>query len=300
VAASGFRTADMNRSTKEPHAGRKPVRFGVLLLLLTAFGLGSLAGPAAATSVDSGNGRGFSVRPATLSGWTLGVHEVLGGRSNNPPVGYNPGGSFGRINWLRWRKGFAIGHGTLWVNSCSPSCGSGRWRASGRIKVRLYRADNGSFKRMRFSRIKGPRNTVIFAYRGAQPPQWRIIKRFRTIRPLTAAGTGKPTSEADGPGSARASKQCGTVKGTGPWSGATASTSVARGPVSCRVARAVARGLFSARAKQNNSCGYSYCSYRIVRVYGTVWRGDVQMGAWIMHRCRKVSGCGRVLRGTFR
>lgn len=151
----------------------------VLIMLLAMAGFGSMAATASATSVDSGSGSGLSVRPATLSGWTFGFHEVLGGKSRNPPVGYNPGGSFGRIDWIRWRRGFAIGRGTLWENSCSPSCGSGRWTAWGRVKVRLYRPGNGYFNRMRFSRINGPRNTAVFAYRSELPPQWRIIKRFR-------------------------------------------------------------------------------------------------------------------------
>jgi hypothetical protein len=94
-------------------------------------------------------------------------------------------------------------------------------------------------------------------------------------------------------------KSCGSVKGSGPWSGTRATTNVTRGNVSCRVARTVARLLFSGRAKENDSCGYGYCSFKTVRAYGDVWRGDVQMGAWLMHKCRKLNGCGRVIRGQF-
>lgn len=151
----------------------------LLAVTLAALGFASFAVPASATEVNDGTGRGLTVRPPLITGWTMGLHEVLGGRSNNPPVGYEPGGSFGRINWVKWRRNYAIGRGILWQNSCSPSCGGGRWSKWGKVKVRLYKRRYGHFNRMKFTRIGGPKNTAIFAYRSSNPPQWRIIRRFR-------------------------------------------------------------------------------------------------------------------------
>jgi len=99
---------------------------------------------------------------------------------------------------------------------------------------------------------------------------------------------------------ADASRNCGAVWGAGPSAGVRVTAAVTKGAISCRVAREVARALFSSEAKENNSCGFSYCSYKTVSVYGRVWRGDTQMGGWVMHRCRQLLGCKLVLRGSFR
>ncbi|MBS1862881.1 MAG: hypothetical protein JSS68_14350 [Actinobacteria bacterium] len=48
------------------------------------------------------DGRDFRVKPATLSGWTFDGSQVFGGPSDNPPHGYYPGGSVGRITWKSW------------------------------------------------------------------------------------------------------------------------------------------------------------------------------------------------------
>lgn len=73
---------------------------------------------------------------------------------------------------------------------------------------------------------------------------------------------------------------------------------VDRGPISCSTARAVARRLFDGRARRvNGDSGAT--SYSIVTYQGHRWRGDARMNAWVMSRCRRLDGCGRVIGGTF-
>jgi hypothetical protein len=71
-----------------------------------------------------------------------------------------------------------------------------------------------------------------------------------------------------------------------------------RGPVGCSTAHAIARRLFDGRARRvNGNSGAT--SYSVVSYQGQRWRGDARMNAWIMSRCRRLDGCGRVISGTF-
>jgi hypothetical protein len=96
-----------------------------------------------------------------------------------------------------------------------------------------------------------------------------------------------------------ASRGCGSVAGTGQYAGARATVRVKRGPVSCRTARLVAERLFSNRSVYHD-CGAAYCSYWTVTVNGRRWRGGISMGVWVMHRCRVIAVCGRVVGGRIR
>lgn len=174
-----------------PMLGRLDRRVALLTIVtFLSAGLFLMPTVASATKVNDGTGRALTKRPALLMGWGYGMHEVLGGASERPPKGYNGSGSFGKIRWNKWRKNAAVGRGLLWSNSCSPSCGSGRWTISGRVKVRLFKPKKGTFTRMKFSWVGGPKNTAFFAYRSVNPPQWRMIKRLR-VKPSNGASSSR-------------------------------------------------------------------------------------------------------------
>lgn len=124
------------------------------------------------------NGYEFAVKPKTVSGWTGNGSQVLGGQSEDPPVGYEPGGSFGAIAWQLWTQRRARGEGVLWRNDCDPSCGAGSWHGEP-MRVSAFRARKGHFTRMRLTcACKGPSVPyMVLAYRGSLPPQWRVVDR---------------------------------------------------------------------------------------------------------------------------
>lgn len=122
------------------------------------------------------DGSKFAIRPKTVSGWTGSGTQVLGGKSNNPPTGHSPNGSFGRINWKRWSRGRARGRGVLWTNDCRPSCGNGTWRGEGPYLVSAFRVRQGHFTRLRLTCICGGRHSSrLFGFRDLTPPQWRTL-----------------------------------------------------------------------------------------------------------------------------
>ena len=112
---------------------------------------------------------------------------------------------------------------------------------------------------------------------------------------LNVAGlVGFAVSSEAGPVDA-ASRECRSVRASGPWGDVRATVNVVRGRVPCRTARAVARTLLNGDGQYVRG-RYSYQSYWVVGR----WRGGARMSTWVMSRCRRLEGCGRVIRGTFR
>lgn len=125
------------------------------------------------------NGFALAIRPARVYGWTFSGTQILGGKSSNPPSGYEPG-DFGRINWRAWTQRRAFGRGVVWSNDCEPSCGSGAWSGEP-TRVSAYRVRSGHFTRMKFVCLcRGSRPHAIFGYRDLEPPQWEILRQWRT------------------------------------------------------------------------------------------------------------------------
>jgi hypothetical protein len=122
------------------------------------------------------DGERFRVQPPTLSGWTFDGSQILGGPSDDLPVGYYPGGSFGRIEWTAWTPAYARGEGIVWTDDCEPSCGNGHWSGTATM-VLAYRARRGTFQRMRFEcNCEEPVGTrARFRLAGKFPPQWKIV-----------------------------------------------------------------------------------------------------------------------------
>lgn len=125
------------------------------------------------------DGEDFRVKPATLAGWTFDGSQVFGGPSDNPPHGYYPGGSLGRITWTSWTHHHATGEGVVWTDDCEPSCGNGRWQPAPTY-VTAYRPRRGTFQRMRFTcACEDPTGTrARFRLKGELPPQWEIVRQW--------------------------------------------------------------------------------------------------------------------------
>lgn len=118
---------------------------------------------------------------------------------------------------------------------------------------------------------------------------------FALSSPTGSAIAGQTTATA------AHAKRCGTVFGKDNWAGTRATVKVRRGRnrISCRTARGVGRKLFSSAAHRHDGCGAGYCSYTTVRYRRKLWRGDARMNYWTMMRCRDISGCHRVVGGTY-
>jgi hypothetical protein len=125
------------------------------------------------------DGERFRVKPATLGGWTFDGRQVFGGRSDDPPHGYFPGGTFGRITWTSWTGHEATGEGVVWTDDCEPSCGEGEWEPAPTY-VTAYRPHRGTFQRMRFvCNCEDPVGTrARFRLKGELPPQWEILRQW--------------------------------------------------------------------------------------------------------------------------
>lgn len=157
----------------------KLLRTGLILAALAVFWCWPVDAPAK-DAPKLANGYELVVEPATVYGWTFSGTQVLGGPSRNPPKGYEPNGSFGRIDWRAWTRRRAYGRGTVWTNDCDPSCGSGTWTGEA-TRVSVYRVRFGHFTRMRFACIcRGPsRLRAILAYRSQENPQWKILRQWQ-------------------------------------------------------------------------------------------------------------------------
>jgi hypothetical protein len=97
---------------------------------------------------------------------------------------------------------------------------------------------------------------------------------------------------AASPPAADAAKRCGKVKGSDGWSRQVVTVRVFRGRVSCRVARRVARRLFSDKARFHEGAD-SATSYWTVR---GGWRGGFRMNRWVMRNKRRGARVGGALR----
>ena len=51
------------------------------------------------------------MRPKVFDGWAADGSLLLGGPSNDPPLGNYPKGSFGHITWTLWNRRRASGSG---------------------------------------------------------------------------------------------------------------------------------------------------------------------------------------------
>jgi Glycosyl hydrolase family 76 len=85
----------------------------------------------------------FAVRPATMSFGCCG-RFIIGGPAGSTSA-FRPG-RLGMIRWKHWGSARAVGLGLLWIDSCVPSCASGKFRsrpvsiqASGIVKGRYTR-----------------------------------------------------------------------------------------------------------------------------------------------------------------
>jgi hypothetical protein len=120
----------------------------------------------------------LGVRPAVFDGWAADGSLLMGGRSDDPPLGDQPGGSFGRIRWSVWNLRRAVGRGVAWANDCRPSCGNGHWHASPPTRVIAYRVRNGHFTRLATTvAYAGPRRHLVFEYIGDVAPAWSPVRR---------------------------------------------------------------------------------------------------------------------------
>lgn len=123
----------------------------------------------------------FSVKPTRMSGWTGDGSQELGGPSSELPVGYYPGGSFGKIDWRTWTSRRAYGRAVLWADDCEPDCGSGSWEGFS-TRVSLRRVRGGHFTRLQFACdcFHRPGYHELFEYRTPYPPQWSLLRSWRS------------------------------------------------------------------------------------------------------------------------
>lgn len=127
------------------------------------------------------DGVSFSVKPTRMSGWTGDGSQELGGPSSELPVGYCPGGSFGKIDWRAWTSRRAYGRAVLWADDCEPDCGSGGWEGFP-TRVSLRRVRGGHFTRLQFACdcFHRPGYHELFEYRTPYPPQWSLLRSWRS------------------------------------------------------------------------------------------------------------------------
>lgn len=114
---------------------RKPI--AVAAALSVAVGIGA-SGPASAdtnTVLVNDSSSTFEVRPS-LIGYTGDATGYVGRRTW--------GGKRGYLRWKTWNNYSAYGVGTVWSNTCEPSCADGGWR-SRKGRVQLGRPKNGRF-----------------------------------------------------------------------------------------------------------------------------------------------------------
>lgn len=151
----------------------------VALAILLAVGLiPSAASASGLPRLDYGGRVGM--RPAVFDGWAADGSLLMGGHSDDPPLGDEPGGSFGHIRWSVWNHRRAVGRGVVWNNDCSPSCGDGHWHAAPPTRVVAYRVRAGLFTRLvAHVAYAGPRRRIVFAYMGDVVPSWSPVSQLQ-------------------------------------------------------------------------------------------------------------------------
>lgn len=83
----------------------------------------------------------LQVRPSVID-YTGDGTAYLGGRATAP--GHLDRGG---LNWIAWKRGFAVARGFAWLNSCRPDCAHGHFSPH-RATVRARRPRYGRFTRM--------------------------------------------------------------------------------------------------------------------------------------------------------
>jgi len=170
---------------------RKPGLFiGAIVVMVCAATATSVAASRSPRLLRVGLGATFVPRPGTIS---LGccAEVVIGG----PGVSGRAfrSGRRGRIRWTGWGSRQPVGVGLLWIDSCVPTCASGRF-LSRPVSIQISRAVNGRYTRLLLIYWSGRRRVFdrreLARVPGLSHAAWQWARGDR----LPALSTGTPSS----------------------------------------------------------------------------------------------------------